>query len=227
MSTFASKLNEGKILINELKTQYSPITSDPTDICKRFEHFKNVYEILEKEYNSAKIIYDELKINIHKYLQDYKTLLDLIIVSKNTEENYILLNNHVQNKTQYIVNSNVKNIEISPGVNISAIQVKNVALIPETPIYYIEDTKEFGINIGGTIIRGNIIDISPPRIKPVVGQIPASSFLYIPGGKGNVRHIGNKKELFKEIIQSTPYEKNIRKLQTMNDILTCLSIDNV
>jgi len=226
-SSFVNKLNNGKILINELKTQYSPITSDPSDICKRFEMFKSVYEILEKEYHSAKIIYDELKTNIHKYLQDYKNLLDVIIVSKNTEENYILLNNHIQNKSQYIDNNNTKNFEVSPGIFISATQVKNIALIPETPIYYIEDTKEFGININGTIIKGNLLDVCPPRMKPLQNQVAASSFLYIPNGKGNVRHIGNKKELFKEIIQGTPYEKDIRKIQTMSDILTCLSIDNV
>lgn len=226
-STFATKLNEGKILINELKTQYSPITSDPGDICKRFEMFKNMYEILEKEYISAKIIYDELKSNIYKYLQDYKNLLDVIIVSKNTEENYILLNNHIQHKSQYIINNNTKTFEISPGINITATQVKNVALIPETPLYYMEDTKEFGININGTIIKGNLLDICPPRMKPVANQIAASSYLYIPGAKGNIRHIGNKKELFKEIIQSTPFEKNVRKLQTISDIITCLSIDSV
>lgn len=225
-SAFINKLNDGKILNNELKTQFSPITSDLSDICKRFEMFKNVYEILEKEYNSAKIIYDDLKVNIHKYLQDYKNLLDVIIVSKNTEENYIMLNNHIQNKSQYIVNNNIKTFEISPGVSIPATHVKNVALIPETPIYYIEDTKEFGININGTVIKGNLLDICPPRMKPGKNQVAASSYLYIPGGKGNIRHIGNKKELFKEIIQSTPFERNIRKLQTMNDILTCLSIDN-
>jgi hypothetical protein len=54
---------------------------------------------------------------------------------------------------------NLVNIKIAPDLNINTIHVNSIHDIPITPMYWINDINQFGININGVILRGNIGNI--------------------------------------------------------------------
>jgi hypothetical protein len=56
-------------------------------------------------------------------------------------------------------NSLMKKIDITPELKIPAIIVPNEEYIPTSFIYYIEETKQFAININGFNIKGSLGDI--------------------------------------------------------------------
>jgi hypothetical protein len=226
------KLNDGKLLNNELKNSLASLILDPTNVYQRYENFKNIYELLEKEYLSYKAIHDDLKVNVSNYVYDYMEILKTIVVPKNTEENFGILNTYItQGLKLHDVKQSVKTIDLdlAPSIKVRVIPVKNESLVPETPIYYLEDSKEFAVNIQGTIFKGNIRDILPPKIKQTSpDQIKSSSYLYMPNvTNDNVRKIGNKKNLYNEILSSTSKERMVRKIQCIQDILTCVAISQL
>ena len=55
--------------------------------------------------------------------------------------------------------SNLINANIAPNVSIKVIPVNSIHDIPRTPIYWINNISQFGININGVLFRGNIGNI--------------------------------------------------------------------
>lgn len=125
--------------------------------------------------------------------------------------------------------------------------VKYIDMIPDTPLYYVEQDKCFAIKINGLVIRGNLGEISDNPTKSVAcrshARHPADqcdfyhegdlrnfktfSWVYtadeLDKKNKNMRHIGNKKTLLFDInrlaMPDLLNEYKLREAQLMHDML--------
>ena len=144
-----------------------------------------------------------------------------------------------------------KNAELAPGIKINAEIIKNSAMLPNYPLFYLEETAQFAIKINNVVYAGNIGNIltkqdaktkvykcykdncSCPKYHHKKGEIRNylnSSFLYHTGTDLSLtRHIGNRDRLKKEIedYNIVKSEIELRSDQTMHDILIMQAIKSV
>lgn len=66
----------------------------------------------------------------------------------------VVKKSHLQNYQGDLINVN-----IAPNISIKAIPVNSLHDIPSTPMYWIKDICQFGININDVVLRGNIGNI--------------------------------------------------------------------
>lgn len=142
--------------------------------------------------------------------------------------------------------------KISNEIALPVEYVKYMDMIPDTPLYYVEQDKCFAIKINGIIVRGNlgIISDNPPKSVPCRSSArhPADqcdfyhdedqrnfktfSWVYtsdeIDRKNKNMRHIGNKATLLFDIKRLTMpdlmCEYKLRESQMMHDMLVLMTL---
>jgi hypothetical protein len=68
-----------------------------------------------------------------------------------------------------ISNTKMSNTRVlAPDININPIIVQSFDKVPNTNIYYIEETKQFAVKINGVLLHGNIGEIYPKNAKNVI-----------------------------------------------------------
>lgn len=137
--------------------------------------------------------------------------------------------------------------EIAPGVTLRAVEVASADFVPDTPLYYIANTREWGVRIGGQLITGQIGEITQMGKKHIAcrrgthdrklcpmwhhGEPRAwhpSQFLYTesPPAPGNriMRHVGSRSTLATDIDRLPPGEAAVRRRQLAHDLLVSLAL---
>jgi hypothetical protein len=226
---FSKTINEAKILNENLKSISSAFILNPADIIIQYENLKNMVTFLKKQYLATELILNETTNNVERYAREYKNILN--VVENDDTANLKILNTYIQQNVKLHDtkdNNKYDIVELAPKIPIQCVLINNSSLVPETPLYYIKNTNEFVINIAGTILRGNIRELLPPKIKSTtISQLKSTNFLYVPHGKGGVRRVGNRNTLLSEITTMTPKEKIHRKIQTMHDVLIMIAIGSL
>lgn len=138
--------------------------------------------------------------------------------------------------------------EIAPGICLPSIPVVSEEYIPDTPLYYIKSTGEYGIKVLGCPITGTIGDISNNTKKHI--QCPKSkcekkscewhhegepldwapgNWMYCtkPTNRANqyMRHFGSRTTLRQDLSAASNRQKFIFGKQLAHDLLVRLCID--
>jgi hypothetical protein len=140
------------------------------------------------------------------------------------------------------------NSDIAPGVSLSAIPVMNADMIPDTQLYFVSETGEWGVRIMGQLITGQVGEIRqygkkhiPCRLcKPHdklscpmwhKDEVPGwleSQWIHTnqpPSAKNKLmRHVGSRSSLRYDIARLPPGEPDIRRRQLAHDLLVYLAI---
>jgi hypothetical protein len=127
------------------------------------EKFDKIY----KNTNNSHILsYNKNKNNLQeldKILTNIKTVLykvdNIYHICENEYSNMYNLKKTNKKLNSQILQSNLINVNIAPNIPIKVISVNSLYDIPITPMYWINDICQFGININGVVLRGNIGNI--------------------------------------------------------------------
>lgn len=137
--------------------------------------------------------------------------------------------------------------ELAPGISLPAISVRYEELIPDTPLYYILDTREYAVRISNSVFKGHIGTIDneqryPCRMRAAHDHTACrhahdaptwsvANWLYtaqtLSARNKCMRHFGTRDTLACDIRQSTQSERSMRSAQTMHDVLVKLCMDHL
>lgn len=149
-----------------------------------------------------------------------------------------------------IISSKKKQFPVAPGLNIWSNTVKNVAELPDTSIFHIQDTNQFGFCINGIVLKGNIGNILTSGIprrrikecycndpgcqkyhpdKHEIRNFTADSFTFTVDKMSkhniNMRFIGSRNTLLGDIHKHGHRNLQLFRDQVMHDVLVLLAIE--
>lgn len=131
--------------------QLQAYTEQIKSIVHRIETIHRVcLDKMKKHVNKIKI--DEKNINI---IGTHEWKKNAIKCTTGRNDNELKIENHYSCPSVY-VNTN---INIAPNINTEAKVVKNSDMIPNTRLYWVDDTKQFAIRINDVLIIGNLGNI--------------------------------------------------------------------
>ncbi len=163
--------------MNTLQLILDEVLLDIENINKEIYNDTSIEDI-NKSFNKVKKYDSELK-KINKTIETILSIqnnikvvfTNIVLKRSNKFKSIKSIKNDDINKTQEFVSyNNLTNLDKYKNLDymkcpVITINSKNIQSILNTPIYYIEDTKEYAIKINNNIIKGNIGNILKPKDK--------------------------------------------------------------
>lgn len=143
--------------------------------------------------------------------------------------------------------------EIAPGISLHAVEVPSEEFVPDSPLYYIRNTGEWGVRIGGTLVSGGIGEIKRGGRGNDHSHIPCSCnrhgcpkwhiaagrprdwlqshWIYtdrsLHSSNAQMRHFGSRRTLRGDILGARDSEIQTRAKQTAHDLLVYLCAEHI
>lgn len=196
----------------------------------------NLYHEIDLLYNEITQITEQIKIirynsksHIMKRILQFKKEINLLLKPDLDE---------TELKELKELESKDIEFEVAPGIKLAAIKVVDECHIPNIPLYYLSNEKEFAFKISGVVIRGHIGNIQDHNKKYIKCQIEhPKDFDYVkrcPKWHPQMgEHIGWNPSCFKTILDepiknNNKYMRHIGNKDTLEqDILYKISNDEI
>lgn len=206
------------------------------------EVLKQKWDELSKMADDAKFISDQLRLMC---LSSKRHIVHRI--KKIRSSVYII--EKEDTKLSDLQSLKIKDEEVAPGVRLQALEVPTVDFIPDTPLYRISSTGEWGIRVMGVPLIGQIGEISNgkkhlicrARVHDIkscpkhhAGDPPhwlPSMFMHctqpLSTKNVNMRHVGNRSTLSTDIKRVQTAEIERRRAQLAHDLLIQLVLSKI
>jgi hypothetical protein len=218
-------LNQAKVLNNYIS---NTINSDILGAVEKFQELDKISQAAKALAKEIELIKLSAQASVITSLKKMRADIEILEDPEATLEDIQKLQSHHNNLVG----------EVAPGITLNAQIVPSSEFIPDMPLYYINNTGEYGIKVNGRLISGvihNIVDDFRNTTTENKKDLLDPQSIWSPGnfiytkqpllGKNKyMRHIGSKDSLKTDIALATNYEKILRGKQLAHDLLIQLAI---
>lgn len=211
---------------------------DRSDLLKKWSELDQMLNEAKFMYEQLRLIHQSVRKSVVQKLKRYHNCVTLLEKSDINVQDLRAMQLHPR--------------EVAPGIPLNALEVPTEEFIPDTPLYFIRSTGEWGVKILGEVISGTIGQMMPEGSKKHIecakrhDQKSQACSRWHPGEprgwtpahwmhtqqplnakNANMRHIGSRTTLRTDIAKATPNEIAVRKKQLAHDLLIQLAISRL